>query len=181
MHLLVLTCDFSMSSILTSQVILITGTPGVGKTSVGRFLQKKGHIVLNLNNFILSHGLYFGYDYSRDSVIIDEIKLKEHLEIELLNLKENIFIEGHTSELVPIDFIKMVFVLRCNPGILRDRLESSRDYSSEKIEENVQAEIMEECLLSTKSEFPSKPIFEIDSTKNSPEMIAENILSSIAE
>ena len=175
------TCDFNLSSNLIPRVILITGTPGVGKTSVGRILQQKGYSVVNLNNFILNHGLYFGYDYTRDSVIIDETKLKEQLEIELIDFTENIFIEGHTSELVPIDFIKLIFVLRCNPGILRYRLESSRGYPSEKIEENVQAEIMEECLLSVKHEFPSKPIFEIDSTNNSPEIIADNILSNIVE
>ena len=179
MLLLVLACDFILNSKFTSNVILITGTPGVGKTSVGKFLQNKGHKVLNLNDFILSQGLYFGYDYSRGSVIIDERKLKEHLQIELHNYTEFIFIEGHTSELVPIEFIKMIFVLRCNPGILRDRLESSRDYPIKKIEENVQAEIMEECLLSVKQEFPTKAIFEIDSSKNSPDVIAEKILSTI--
>ncbi|MHA1557319.1 MAG: hypothetical protein ACTSPM_10345 [Candidatus Heimdallarchaeota archaeon] len=53
----------------------------------------------------------------------------------------------------------------------------SRDYSIEKIDENIQAEIMEECLLSVKSTFPSKPIYEVDSTNNSPEMIVDKILS----
>lgn len=159
------------------QVILITGTPGVGKTSVGISLQKRGFTILNMNDFVISNGLYFGFDLSRDSVIIDEIKLQELLYIELMNYRKNIFIEGHTSELVPNDLVESIFVLRCNPSILRERLQVSRDYSIKKIEENIQAEIMEECLLSVKRAFPSKPIYEIDSTNNSSEMIVAKILS----
>ena len=159
------------------RVILITGTPGVGKTSVGISLKKRGFTILNLNDFIINNGLYFGFDYSRGSVIIDELKLQEILFTELMNFPNIIFIEGHTSELVPTDFVELVFVIRCNPGILRERLKVSRDYSNEKIEENIQAEIMEECFLSVKREFPSKPIYEIDSTNNSPEMIVNMILS----
>jgi len=160
-------------------VILITGTPGVGKTSVGTSLKKRGFTLLNLNDFIINNGLYFGFDYSRDSVIIDEIKLREILLTELISYRQIVFIEGHTSELVPKDFVESIFVIRCNPGILRERLQVSRDYSNEKIEENIQAEIMEECFLSIKREFLSKPIFEIDSTNNSPEMIADKILSHL--
>lgn len=159
------------------KVILITGTPGVGKTSVGLFLKTRGFTVLNLNDFIINNGLYFGFDYSRDSVIIDEIKLQEFLLSELTNYPKIIFIEGHTSELVPNDFVELIFVIRCNPGILRERLKVSRDYSNDKIEENIQVEIMEECLLSVKRAFPSKLIYEIDSTNNSPEMIINKILS----
>lgn len=156
---------------------MITGSPGVGKTSVGTSLKNRGFTVLNLNDLIINNGLYFGFDYSRDSVIIDEIKLQEILHIELMNYSKIIFIEGHTSELVPDDLTESVFVIRCNPGILRKRLKVSRDYSYDKIEENIQAEIMEECLLSVKRAFPSRPVYEIDSTNNSPEMIVDRILS----
>ncbi len=156
---------------------MITGTPGVGKTSVGSSLEERGFTVLNLNNFIINNGLYFGFDFSRDSVIIDDVKLREIIYTELVGHSKIIFIEGHTSELIPNDFVESVFVIKCNPGILRDRLKVSRDYSIEKIDENIQAEIMEECLLSVKSAFPSKPIYEVDSTNNSPEMIVDKILS----
>ncbi len=157
-------------------MILITGTPGVGKTSVGLSLKKRGFTILNLNDFIINNGLYFGFDYPRGSVIIDDIKLQEILFNELLYYPKIVFIEGHTSELVPNDFVDSIFVIRCNPGILRERLKLSRDYSNEKIAENIQAEIMEECLLSVKRAFPSKPIYEIDSTNNTPEMIVNKIL-----
>jgi len=80
---------------------LITGTPGVGKTSVGSSLEERGFTVLNLNNFIINNGLYFGFDFSRDSVIIDDVKLREIIYTELVGHSKIIFIEGHTSELIP--------------------------------------------------------------------------------
>lgn len=167
----------SLNVTILSRVILITGTPGVGKTSIGNILKDQGYFVLNLNNFIVKNGLYFGYDYSRESVIIDEEKLKDSLQNELLNYSDYIFVEGHTAELVPDEFVHSVFVLRCNPGILRQRLQSSRDYSTEKIEENIQAEIMEECLLSVKNEYSLKPIYELDTSTKSPEILSKKIIS----
>ncbi|MHA1211929.1 MAG: adenylate kinase family protein [Candidatus Heimdallarchaeota archaeon] len=158
-----------------SRVILLSGTPGTGKTSISKLLEVKGYTVLSLNEFIVQNGLYFGYDYSRESVIIDE-------ELVLLTLRENLekyphllIIEGHTAELIPKELVRLAFVLRCNPGILRSRLQSSRDYSSQKIEENIQAEIMEECLLGLKEIHLDETIIEIDTSKTTPIEVAEKI------
>ena len=159
------------------RVILITGTPGVGKTSVSDLLEIKGYSVLKFNNFILDEGLYFGYDHVRQSVIIDEEIIQQRI-IEKIELYKNlVFIEGHTTAALPSDIISLVIVLRCNPMILRERLRSSRDYSKAKIDENVQAEIMEEISISSREIYGEEKVVDIDNSNSSLNSIIEKILS----
>lgn len=161
------------------RVIIISGTPGVGKTSVSIELQKHGYSILNLNDFIITSGLYFGYDYSRESVIIDDEILIEKLIEEFAQFKGKLFVEGHTAELVPNDFVSNIFVIRCNPSILRTRLQTSRKYTRDKIEDNVQAEIMDDCLLNLQHKFPKIPITELDSSKFDSKTLANKIIEII--
>ncbi len=168
-----------MSKKQSSRVILLSGTPGVGKTTISDLLRSKEYSVINLNDFIIHHGLYFGYDHSRESVIIDEDILKIKIEKELEQFPGLLFIEGHTSEIIPMEFVKLAFILRCNPSILRERLTLSRDYSHNKIEENVQAEIMDECLIAMQEQLPSSLILEIDTSDLIPEKIVEQIISRV--
>ncbi len=169
-----------MSRKQPTRVILLSGTPGVGKTTISDLLRLKEYSVINFNDFIIKHGLYFGYDYSRESVIIDEKILKIKIEKELEQFPGLLFIEGHTSEIVPMEFVKFAFILRCNPSILRERLSLTRDYSHSKIEENVQAEIMDECLIAMQEQLPSSLILEIDTSDCIPENIVEQIISRIS-
>ncbi|NHJ86717.1 MAG: AAA family ATPase [Asgard group archaeon] len=168
-----------MNQSILPRVILITGTPGVGKTTIGKILIEHGFQVFNLNQFIINEGLYFGYDHTRESVIIDDEFLVQHLRSLLLDFSGILFIEGHTTELVPKEYVDSIVVLRCNPGVLRTRLTLSRDYSKEKIEENVQAEIMDVCLLAVQEQFTNLPIYEIDTTKFEPIDIANQVLKII--
>jgi adenylate kinase len=159
------------------RVILISGTPGVGKTTIGNLLESKGFQILRLNELIITEGLYYGYDYTRDSVIIDEDILQIFLSDKLSQFSDIVFIEGHAVELVPFNFVDLIIVLRCNPGILRLRLQSSRGYSKSKIEENVQAEIMDECLLNLQEKFPQITIIEIDTSTSNTDEIIDRIIA----
>ena len=159
------------------QVIIISGTPGVGKTTVCKILSKKGFTTFNLNDFIIQKGLYFGYDFSLESVIIDDNIMQEKLKEEFLKYSKTVFIEGHTAELVPKVYVILAFVLRCNPSILRKRLEESRNYSKSKIKENVEAEIMDECYLNVKDSFIGISIIEIDTSFITPEDVANQIIN----
>ncbi|MHA1127114.1 MAG: adenylate kinase family protein [Candidatus Heimdallarchaeota archaeon] len=161
------------------QVIIISGTPGVGKTSISTELQKRGYNILNLNNFIISNGLFFGYDYSRESVIIDDDILVSKLTEKIAQFKDVLFVEGHTAELVPNEFVSIIFVIRCNPSVLRTRLQTTRKYSRDKIEDNIQAEIMDECLLNLQYKFPKISIVELDSTKSEATILANKIVETV--
>ncbi|NHJ03379.1 MAG: hypothetical protein EAX90_01025 [Candidatus Heimdallarchaeota archaeon] len=168
-----------MNQSSSSRIILITGTPGVGKSSVGFLLNNMGFQVLNLNKLIIDNGFYFGYDFSRDTVIIDEEKLQLYLRDFLINNSKIIFIEGHTLNSIPKEYPELIFVINCNPLILRKRLKLSRDYSKEKIEENIQAEIFDECKISIKESFPFVPVIELDSSFLSTEELVEKIISTL--
>jgi adenylate kinase len=159
------------------RVILISGTPGVGKTTIANILESKGYQLIKLNELIISESLYYGYDHTRGSVIIDEDVLQEKIIEKLSNFSDIVLIEGHAVELVPSKYVSLIIVLRCNPAILRSRLKSSRDYPSSKIEENVQAEIMDECLLNMKDKFPQTTLIEIDTSNQETVEIIDRIIA----
>lgn len=168
-----------MSENTLSRVILITGTPGVGKSTIGKILLEKGYTVINLNQIIIENGYYFGFDFSRDTVIIDEEKLTDYLTTIIEKRSEILFIEGHFLNPVPSEYVKMIFVIRCNPFILRNRLQTLRKYQKNKIEENVSAEIFGECLYLAQEKFHSIPLFELDSSESLPENLVNKILANI--
>lgn len=52
--------------------IFLTGTPGVGKTTVSKLLAKKlSAKVININELVKEKSLYIGLDEKRNSVIVD--------------------------------------------------------------------------------------------------------------
>lgn len=161
------------------RVIIISGTPGVGKSTISNLLESQGFGVIRLNELILSDGLYYGYDFSRESVIIDEDQIREKIEIEIAKFHDLVFIEGHIAEFVPKEFVQHAIVLRCNPGILRSRLQTSRNYTKDKIKENIQAEIMDECFLNLVQLYSLERITEIDTTNISPKEIVGKIIALI--
>jgi adenylate kinase len=128
-------------------VIVVTGTPGTGKTRFARLLGKKiGIDSVNLTKFAKQCGLIKCYDHKRRTYVVNEHALAHSLARYLTTLKKRVLVEGHYSgRLVPSRFTEVVFVLRCDPEILKMRLKK-RGYSNQKIKENVEAEVLDICL-----------------------------------
>tara|TARA_Y100000588_G_C14103006_1_gene859664 strand:- start:661 stop:1173 length:513 start_codon:yes stop_codon:yes gene_type:complete len=106
----------------------LTGTPGTGKTSISKNLNKE---IIHLSD------LYPNSSEGRNQNgewIIDLDKLNK---LTQEKLRDDTIIEGHLSHF--IDNIDQIIVLRCDPRELRRRMEM-RDYNIEKIEENLEAE-----------------------------------------
>ena len=106
----------------------LTGTPGTGKTSISKNLNKE---IIHLSD------LYPNSSEGRNQNgewIIDLDKLNK---LTQEKLRDDTIIEGHLSHF--IDNIDQIIVLRCDPQELRRRMEM-RDYKIEKIEENLEAE-----------------------------------------
>jgi len=60
--------------------IAITGTPGVGKTTVGKLLAKEVNLPLfNLTELIKEEGLYSEYDEKRDAFVVEPKGLRTSL------------------------------------------------------------------------------------------------------
>lgn len=156
-------------------VIAISGTPGTGKTIVAQLLAKELDVsFIELTQLIKKHNLHSGRDSKRDSLIANIDKLQQHLVSQYRNAKERVIIVGHFADEVPVSLLEILVVLRCHPVILIQRLRK-RNWSEEKIVENVQAEILGESTAQGLSRHAPSKIFEIDTTDSSVEEVIENI------
>ncbi|ACV23953.1 adenylate kinase family protein [Methanocaldococcus fervens] len=150
--------------------IAITGTPGVGKTTVSKVLGNKfGIKVIDITEAVKKHKLYTEKDEEMDSYVIDFEKLENFIK-EIEEKEKVIILDGHVSHLLNPDY---TIVLRCNPEIIKERLEK-RGYKPKKVLENIQAEILDVCLCESKGK-----IYEIDTTGRDVEDIVSEIIEAI--
>jgi adenylate kinase len=144
--------------------VVITGTPGVGKTAVARRLaEKMGARLIKLNLLARETGGIEGRDLKRDTEIVKPRVLQSVLRRILKESGERFVIEGHYGELVPQEFVKIAIVLRTDPLILRERLRR-RGYPEAKVKENVEAELLDYCLINAVEAFGEGRVAEVDTT-----------------
>ena len=158
------------------RVILITGTPGVGKTSVARMLASRINAVyVNLTKLATEENLILEFDVDRQTRIIDEAKVKHRLVEIIENAPRDVLIDGHYAVFVaPKNMVTHVFVLRRNPIELKKILED-RGFSGQKLWENLAAEILDVCLADALNfADESAKVCEVDVTgKNASEVVEE--------
>lgn len=129
--------------------ILITGTPGTGKTTMA------ASIVEELDNFehvevgklIKEHRFYSSYDETFDTHTIeedDEERLLDYMEPIMTGTRKNHVVDYHSSELFPERWFHLVVVLKASTEKLYERLQT-RKYNEAKCAENMEAEIMCVC------------------------------------
>lgn len=126
--------------------IIVTGTPGTGKTTLTKILEKKGYSVLEVGKIVKDEQLFDYFDDDRNSYVVDDDRLNNYL-IKLIENHSNnlpLIIEGHVMRLPP-SYVLHCVVLRCSILNLRQRL-LEREYDELKIDENIEAEIMEVIL-----------------------------------
>mgnify|MGYP001041380955 FL=1 len=152
------------------RTIVVSGTPGTGKTRFGRFLARKlGIEYVNLTIFAKQHHLIRHFDRKRRTAVIDEHRLRREISKYLRTQGTPAVVEGHFSgSLVPARFVKTAFVLRCDPEVLNTRL-ARRGYSKSKARENVKAEILDVCLSDTVASQGRSKVAEIDTTSRTIE------------
>ena len=163
--------------------IIISGTPGCGKTSVAKEISNlvKAKII-SLNELAISSQFSFDYDEERKTYIVDfEIFLSFVLE-KIEEIKQDnppfLIVESHFSDIIPEKSIDLAFILRCDPDELFKRLEN-KNYNSKKIIENIQAEILGNCVSHFVQKQLKLPLFEIDTTNLNIESVAKIIVDII--
>ena len=142
---------------MTGIRIAVTGTPGVGKST----FCKQGHwSTISVQELAKRHDCIaeIGED---GAAPIDVDRLRD---VVVWPEEPCILIDGHLSHLLSVD---AVVIIRCEPSILRERLQS-RNYSVQKVEENVECELIgiitAECL--------DLPHLELNSADGMESMIA---------
>ena len=151
------------------KTIVITGTPGTGKSFVAKKLAAKLKFhYIDVNKFIDKKRLSEGFDKKRNSRIIDVNKLGHALINEIHHLekqkkkKKGIIIDSHLSHHLPEHHVDLCIVTKCSLKVLSKRLKGKK-FHKEKIEENLQAEIFNIC--HEEAKMLHHKILEIDTTK----------------
>jgi len=167
-----------MAKVMYKHVILVTGTPCVGKTSVAHLLVSKlDALYINLTELATRENLVLGKDQERDSIIVDEGKMQRKInEIITDSDKDNIVIDGHYAvNVVPKKFVTHVFVLRRDPIELRRFMENC-GFSGRKLWENLAAEILDVCLIDALNALGKEKVCELNVTSKGIEEIVNEIL-----
>jgi len=154
-------------------VIIITGTPGTGKTTHAQFLVNESPIPLkniNVSEWVKERDLFEEYDQEWQSYTVDEDRLIDDLEP--LVSDGGVILDWHTCGIFPERWADLVVVLRCDHAKIWDRLEK-RAYPLKKIQENNEAEIMQVVLEEARSSYPAEIIVELQS--DSMEQLEANV------
>ena len=159
------------------RIYIVTGTPGVGKSSISKMLASiLGARLISIGELVKKEGLYTGWDEKRETLIADTDRLSERIS-EIINAeRRTIIIEGHYAvHVVPPEKVDLIFVLRRDPRKLKKTLED-RGYSRRKVMENLAAEILDVCLFDAVDICGVEKVCEIDTTSRSPEEIVDEII-----
>jgi adenylate kinase len=159
------------------RVILITGTPCVGKTTTAKQLATKLNAdYINLTDFAKTNNLTLGEDKKRHTTIINE-KAMQHKLAETINATDNanIIIDGHyASAVTPPNLTTHVFVLRRNPKELKQLMQKC-GFEGAKLWENLSAEILDTCLIEAIQTQQGK-VCELDATGKTVEETVSEIM-----
>lgn len=147
----------------TSPNIIITGTPGVGKTThCEELAQRTGLHHLSINEVVKKHNIGETSNDPEDpqTKIVDEDRLLDCIENDLEEGGQ--IIDWHACDLFPVSLIDLVCVIRCDNKLLYDRLKA-RGYGEKKLEENMDCEIMEVLLQEARDAYDEQIVVEMKS------------------
>lgn len=145
----------------TKKIIIVTGTPSTGKTTIAKklsLLLKMKYI--DVNSLIKRKKLYSGYDKARDTKIVLIQPLISELKRIIEKSENSLIIDSHLSHFLPAKLVDLCIVTKCNLKKLKKRLE--KKYSQKKARENLDSEIFDICLLESQEQ--GHNIFVIDTS-----------------
>lgn len=142
--------------------ILITGTPGTGKTETAKLAaERTGLKHINVGDLVKKHECHEGKDEDFDSYIVDDDKICDLLEP--LVEEGGCIVDFHSAELFPERWFELVLVLRADTAVLFDRL-TARGYTEKKRTENMECEIMQVVLEEARDSYEPSIVHELQST-----------------
>jgi adenylate kinase len=140
--------------------VALTGTPGVGKTSLAQVAAKHGWRVVDVKAFARQQGCIAGHDAEDEADAIDVERLAAKVPPDD---GSKVLYEGHLSHFLDLD---EAWVVRCDPQALQGRL-LVRGYSLAKVRENMEAEALDLILQEALDIVPR--VIQRDGTRRTPE------------
>ncbi|CAH9076741.1 unnamed protein product, partial [Cuscuta europaea] len=131
--------------------ILMTGTPGTGKTTTASALADAAQLRhINIGDLVKVKNLHDGWDDELDCFIINEDLVCDELE-DMMEQGGNI-IDYHGCDFFPERWFDRVVVLQTENSVLYDRLKQ-RGYSDAKLKNNIECEIFQVLLEEAKESY----------------------------
>jgi adenylate kinase len=163
-------------------IILISGTPGTGKTTIAYLMKELlSAEYINLTEIVIKNKFSRETDENRKTEIVDLKKVIPFLKQFIKSHpNKDIIIDGHYADIVPDSITSILIVLRTDPRVLEKRL-IDKQFPSPKIQENLQSEILGSCTQFALKAHNRKKIYEIDTSSLPAEVIVANILKIIKE
>lgn len=155
--------------------IIITGTPGTGKTKIAQELaERTGYELIDLRKYVNSHDLF---TVESGQKVVDTKALQKSFIPYLKQFKDYI-VEGHLACETEIQ-ADYIIVLRTHPKTLKARL-AVRRYRKKKLEENLEAEMLDYCVQRVEFVYGTRPL-ELDTTHRTIQQCVDEILSAIKQ
>ncbi|MCI4347727.1 MAG: adenylate kinase family protein [Thermoplasmata archaeon] len=150
--------------------VAITGTPGVGKSSVGHLLDRRWNVIelgrpgLKAREVHRSRRRSYAVDLSQVATLMR----RAHRTPPLAGRFPGTVLLGHLAHLLPV---RDVVVLRCHPRELKRRLRS-RGVHGQALEDNLVVEALDVILAEAAEHRGNGRLWEVDTTGRSPSTVA---------
>ena len=155
--------------------IVITGNPGVGKhTITQKISQKLNFPIIDINTLAKESEVIEKQENTND---VDTTKLANI--VKKIELNEKIIVGHLAPYVIEKNQVKLVIILRRNPYQL-ETVYKERNYSEEKIKENIGSEILGVITHDTMEKFEEKA-FQIDVSEKNIEQVVEKVLQVISK
>ena len=160
--------------------IVITGSPGVGKHTIAKEIERTWKIseLIDINKTAIDAGLV---EQGKDALDVDVNKLKKYLEPivsdipRLHSMGSTGLVVGHlASYVIDVKHAHPCIVLRKNPYKLLD-IYKKRGYTENKMKDNLGSEILGIITNDTITNFGQDKTFQIDVSESTPKAVVSRI------